>query len=202
MSPFTAWRRLKNTTRTLVLCLGVLVFMVGFTAAAVPLYYLLCQALGIANPGQISANPVNVDKDTGEVSNRTVTVRFIANTAKGVPVQFAPLTTSMRVRLGEYALTAYAAHNTRPAAMDGIAVHMVYGMGGNAGSDLLEYIDLQQCFCFESQHYAGNTSVRLPLSFRILSTLPEGVHTLTFAYTLFEALPNDPRAKKHAEIEL
>ncbi len=36
----------------------------------------------------------------------------------------------------------------------------------------------------------------LPLNFIITPDLPAGVHTITFAYTLFKALPNDPRIRK------
>jgi cytochrome c oxidase assembly protein subunit 11 len=190
-------KNLNPRTKTLIICLAVLAFMVCFTAAAVPLYYLLCSALGISNPGVISASPANLAGDTGQISTRTVNVRFMANTDKNVPVNLTPLTTSMRVNLGQMALTAYSATNPSANPMDGVAVHMMYAMGGNAGADVAQYVDLQQCFCFESQYYPGNTSVRLPLSFRILPTLPEGVHTITFAYTLYEALPNDPRVREH-----
>lgn len=191
------FRHLSKNARTALACVGMLMFMVAFTAAAVPLYYLLCRSLGIANPGVISASGADLRGDTGAVSDRMVTVRFISNVNKGVPVKFTPLATSLRVRLGDYALTAYSATNTSPQAMDGVAVHMLYPMGGDTGSDIAKYVDLQQCFCFESQHYPGSSTVKLPLSFRILPTLPEGVHTITFAYTLFEALPDDPRIKNH-----
>ncbi len=174
--------------------------MLGVGFAFVPLYRLFCQQFGIPVPTVVSA-PTTGSKVVAGTSDRMVTIRFVAGTgtmANGMPlpIKFAPVIYTQRVRLGEPFLSAYTATNPTGTAMDGVAVHMLYAMGG-ALNDPAPYVALQQCFCFEQQHYPADTTVQLPLSFTISPNLPPDVHTITFAYTLFEALPNDPRVKNH-----
>jgi cytochrome c oxidase assembly protein subunit 11 len=176
----------------LVIAMGMLAF--GF--AFVPLYRMFCQAFGIPVPtvlvGQAAA-PKGV-QEVGAQDGRTVLVRFTANVGQGVPARFTPHDFSLRVKLGEPVLTAYEAQNTGNKDMDGVAVHMLYAMGGDGG-DVAKYVDLQQCFCFALQHYPAGETKMLPLSFLLTSDLPKEIHTITFSYTLFQALPNDPRLK-------
>jgi len=186
---------MNKNTRLLLILIAIILGMAAFTAAMVPLYKLFCQQLGIPLPSIAvqSSGPL-----PAEISQRTVTVRFTANTNAGVPIRFTPVAYNLKVRLGEPVFTAYEATNLSARAVDGVAIHMLYAMGGPPDVDTPSYVHLQQCFCFEQQHYPGNQSVRLPLYFTISPDLPEGVHTVTFSYTLFEALPNDPRIKKKA----
>ena len=103
-----------------------------------------------------------------------------------MPVVLEPVTRKIKLRLGEYALTAYTGENTTNTPLDGVAVHTIVAFGNSKSEDVQEYVDLQQCFCFEEQHYPANSTVNLPLSFAVSPNLPEGIHTLTFGYTLFE----------------
>jgi cytochrome c oxidase assembly protein subunit 11 len=193
------WLKLSPKARTALWCVVALVGMLAFTAAMVPLYYLFCDAFGIPTPRLVAGPSAPVVATAAPASTRTVTVRFIANQASGMPVQLAPTQFVAQVRLGQPLLTAYRATNTSPKAIDGVALHMVYAMGGPPRTDINDYIDLQQCFCFELQHYPGSQQVMLPLSFTVRPNLPEGIHTITMAYTLFAALPNDPRIKSHTK---
>lgn len=179
----------KSNTRTLILCLIGLVWGIGLTIAAVPLYRVFCQHFGIPVPKIISGpSVVQPVKDMSEANlNRTITIRFTANTQGGLPVDFHPRTYTMRVKVGQPVLTAFEARNTSDRAFDGVAVHMLYGMGGPQGVDLTPFIDLRQCFCFEEEHYPAQTDLTLPLAFTVSPNLPQGVHTITFAYTLFES---------------
>lgn len=185
--------------RTLVFCIICLLWGLGLVTVAVPMYRLFCQHFGIPVPQIISGPTNNVASATpGRVPNpdRTVTVRFTANVASGLPITFGPLTYTQKVKLGEPVLTAYLAHNTVAQAFDGVAVHMLYAMGGDPDLDIASYVNLQQCFCFAQEHYPANEEIHLPLAFTISPNLPENVHTITFAYTLFKALPNDSRIKR------
>lgn len=189
----------RSNTRTLLLCLLGLTWGVAITVGAVPLYRIFCQHFGIPVPQIIASSnaPAENFNTTAPISNRTVTVRFTANTQAGLPVAFHPTTYTYKVKLGEPVLTAFAAKNNGSRAIDGVAVHMLYAMGGSAGSqDVTPYVDLQQCFCFAQEHYPVGQDVNLPLAFTLSPNLPEGIHTITFAYTLFEALPEDPRIKQ------
>ena len=187
-------------TRTLLMIAAAFAASVALTVFAVPLYNLMCEKLGITRPtiplGQSGA-VVKAQTLTPAQATRRVTVRFTANTASGVPIEFHPLTHTLQVPLGQPVLTAYAANNPSPKAMDGVAVHMLYAMGGPDGTDVAQYVALEQCFCFAAQHYPANKEINLPLSFTLSPDLPAGIHTITFAYTLFEALPDDPRIREH-----
>jgi cytochrome c oxidase assembly protein Cox11 len=194
---------MQGQTRTLIwigLAFGI---SVGITVMAVPLYNLMCDALGLTRPAIPVGPSKSVDTSralTAPEAARRITVRFTANTAAGVPIEFFPLSYTIQVPLGQPVLTAYQANNLSAKALDGVAVHMLYAMGGEDGVKVADYVALQQCFCFAQQHYPGNKQVNLPLSFTLSPDLPVGVHTITFAYTLFEALPDDPRIKTKPSI--
>ena len=189
----------RSHTRTLLLCLLGLVWGIGLTIAAVPLYRIFCQHFGIPVPQIIAgpSRPVNMEPATPAAhAERFITVRFTANVQSGLAVNFHPVIYTRKVKLGEPVLTAFAAKNNGARALDGVAVHMLYAMGGESGLDIASYVDLQQCFCFAQEHYPVKEDINLPLSFTVSPNLPAGVHTITFAYTLFEALPDDPRIKQ------
>jgi cytochrome c oxidase assembly protein subunit 11 len=186
-----------SAKRTLALIALAFTLSVTLTVSAVPLYNWLCEVAGIARPQIAIGQQGEVVTTFAPVSEtRVITVRFTANTGAGVPIAFHPMSYTMRVPVGQPVLTAYSATNQSPRALDGVAVHMLYAMGGPGGVNVADHISLQQCFCFAQQHYPGNAEVRLPLSFTLLPSLPKGIHTITFSYTLFEALENDQRIKQ------
>ncbi len=189
----------RSHTRTLLFCLLGLTWGIAITVGAIPLYRIFCQHFGIPVPKIIASSsaPSENFEVTDPTSNRTVTVRFTANTQAGLPVSFHPTTYTYKVKLGEPVLTAFAAKNNGGRAIDGVAVHMLYAMGGSGSQDVSSYVDLQQCFCFAQEHYPVGQDVNLPLAFTLSPKLPKDIHTITFAYTLFEALPDDPRIKEN-----
>lgn len=197
MSRKSPLRKQPSHTRLVLILIGVIALSVAVTAAAVPLYRLFCQKFGTPLPSILVGPTVGTKAENiAQASTRTITVRFTANVGAGVPLVFQPNTYSLKVRLGQPVLTAYTAHNTSPQGFNGVAVHMLYAMGGPPGTDVSGYISLQQCFCFQSQYYPGNTQVTLPLYFTVAPNLPQGIHTITFAYTAFKELPSDPRIRK------
>lgn len=185
----------KSNTRLLLVCLAAFSASIALTVAAVPLYNLFCKHFGIPQP-RVLTGPSAAEAMPANTTGRTVTVRFTANTAVDMPVNFHPQTFSLKAKLGEPILTAYAAQNLTGQSFDGVAVHMLYAMGGGPETDdISPYIELQQCFCFAQEHYPPHANLQLPLSFTVRPDLPAGIHTITFAYTLFKALSNDPRIK-------
>lgn len=184
--------------RTLIWIGAAFAMSVALTVFAVPLYNLMCDVMGINRatiPLGQTGTTVQQRALTPAEANRRITIRFTANTAQGVPIEFHPLSYTIQAPLGQPVLTAYQAKNLSPKPIDGVAVHMMYAMGGESGVQVADYVALEQCFCFAQQHYPANGEVNLPLSFTLSPDLPQGIHTITFAYTLFEALPNDPRIK-------
>ena len=80
----------------------------------VPLYNVLCDVLGIngkTNGQAYTAVEARVDE------SRTVTVQFIATNNAGMPWQFSPTKTAMKVHPGAVNDTVFFAHNPRPDAM-------------------------------------------------------------------------------------
>lgn len=187
----------RSHRRTLLFCIFCLVWGTALVTAAVPLYRLFCQHFGIPVPRIITGptQGINMDAQTTPDADRVVTVRFTANASADLPITFGPMTYTQKVKLGEPVLTAYTAKNNAVNDIDGVAVHMLYAMGGDPDVDIDSYVNLQQCFCFAQEHYPAGQEIRLPLAFTLAPNLPKGVHTITFSYTLFRALPNDPRIK-------
>jgi len=182
---------MSRNVKLLVVLFGVAVGMLGLSYAFVPLYKIFCQTFGIPLPSvMVGEGPDEIA--TSIQSDRVVTVRFMANQAQGVPVRLAPVLRSAKVRVGEPFLTAYTAKNLDDKQFKGTAVHTIFAMGGTDGADVTSHVALQQCFCFEEQVYPerdiNEGKVNLPLSFTLTGDLPPEVHTITFAYTLFETV--------------
>ncbi len=178
---------MSSNTRLLIILLTVAAGFLGLSYAFVPLYKVFCQALGIPLPS-IAVNPEMARlKPVGAASGRVITVKFAGESDATMPVQLQPHDTTLQVRLGEPALTAYKAVNPTGKGLNGIAVHMIIAMGGPDNTNVNQYVNLQQCFCFEEQYYPARQTVNLPLSFTVTPDLPPNVHTLVFNYTLFPA---------------
>jgi cytochrome c oxidase assembly protein subunit 11 len=173
---------MRGARLTVVVLVAVLAGMVGLTAAAVPLYRLYCAATGAGGTTQVAASAPGA-------AAGTVTVRFDANVAKGLPWRFEPEQRQMTVRLGETALATFRATNTGDRDTSGQAVFNV--TPDKAG----KYFDKIQCFCFTEQHLAAGQTAEMPVSFFVdpgLATDPHTgeVHTITLSYTFF---PRDDR---------
>ena len=64
---------------------GLVAGMVGMSFAAVPLYRIFCQTTGYGGATQ------RADAATGEVLDRTITIRFDANVDRDLPWTFEPV---------------------------------------------------------------------------------------------------------------
>ena len=179
---------MSKNTRLLLILIAIAVGMLGVGYSFVPLYRAFCQVFGIPVPEVMvgragEAKDIYIPEGTPD---RFVTVRFMANEAQGMPVELKALDRKLKVKIGEPVLTAYEAYNAADRAIDGVAIHMLAGLGRS--SVLIDnYVDLQQCFCFEQQRYPAGQEINLPLSFTVTPDLPKGIHTITFSYTLFES---------------
>ena len=159
--------------------------MLGLAYAFVPLYETFCKFVGIPLPTVGTSMTPSEARSIPNQQGREITVRFMGNVAAGVPIEFAPRTTSIKTSIGKPTLTAYDAKNLSTAPIDGIAVHTIVAQGGYR-RDVAGHVTLMQCFCFEEQTYPAQTDITLPLSFTVEDTLPENVHTVTFGYTLYD----------------
>ena len=76
-------------------CLAFFGGMVGMAYASVPLYKLFCQVTGYGGTTQ------RVETYADRVLDRTITIRFDANVAGGLPWEFQPEAREMTGRIGE-----------------------------------------------------------------------------------------------------
>ena len=143
----------------------------------VPLYNVLCDALGIngrTSGARYEAVQIQVDE------SREVTVQFIATNNEGMSWEFRPTTTMMRVNPGAVNETVFYARNPMPDDMVAQAIPSI------SPSRAAAYFHKTECFCFNQQPLEGKQSAELPLQFIVDQDLPRDIKTITLSYTIFD----------------
>lgn len=166
------------TTDTVLKLATVSVAMFAFVfVVMVPLYNVLCDALGINGKTSAQAyTAVDAAVDTG----RSITVQFIATNNDGMPWEFRPQVTAMAVHPGAANDTVFFAANPTTQDMVAQAIPSV------SPSRAAEYFHKTECFCFNQQPLGGETNTFMPLQFIVDQDLPKDIKTITLSYTLFD----------------
>ncbi len=167
----------RSTTKLTGYLVLSVVAMFGFGFALVPLYDVMCEALGInGKTNTVSAvQPQGMQPDY----SRKVRVEFMSHIKPDMPWQFSPEVRVLEVHPGEVVQTNYIAKNLSGVSLVGQAVPSVSpGMGAT-------YFNKMECFCFNQQPLDGHKSAEMGLIFYIEPDIPESIHTLTLSYTLF-----------------
>jgi cytochrome c oxidase assembly protein subunit 11 len=154
-----------------VVCMFAFVFVV-----MVPLYNVLCDALGINGKTGSRYEAVTAEVDT----SRTIKVQFVARNNDDMPWQFAPSVKVMRVHPGELGSTVFVASNPALRDMVGQAIPSI------VPSRAAAYFNKTECFCFNQQALKAGEEADLPLQFIIDQALPGDIKTITLSYTLFD----------------
>ena len=182
-------RKAKSPLGPVLLSLAVLVSMGTLTAYAPTLYDLFCRVTGFGGTTQRAEAPSTA------VSDRTITVRFDANTANSLPWTFRPTVREVTLKLGEVRDVAYQATSESRADSWGKATFNVSPPAAGA------YFNKIACFCFTYQELAPGQSMDMPVQFFVdpeilndeqLGRLPD----ITLSYTFF---PEDAPAPKTAD---
>ena len=161
---------IKLTVLTLIMSASVFFVMI-------PLYNVLCDALGInGKTSGVAYTAASAKVDT----SRNVKVQFITQNNNNMPWVFSPSTTSVTVNPGALNDTYFIAENITEKHMIGQAVPSV------SPSRAAQYFHKTECFCFESQPLDANSVVQMPLRFIIDQDLPTDIKTVTLSYTLFD----------------
>ncbi len=168
----------NNQRKHLVLLASLVVGMLGFAFALVPLYEVFCELTGIN--GKTSATVAAEPTPVSQVSDREVTIQFLAQVNRGMPWEFRPMENQIKVQLGEVTLTSYYARNHAAQAVTGHAVPSV--SPGYAAA----YFHKIECFCFVQQHLEAGEEQQMAVRFYIDDELPEEVKTITLSYSLFK----------------
>ena len=165
--------------------LGVLaVGMFGFAFALVPLYNIFCEITGLN--GKTSGQAAEYTAPASESLEREVTVQFLAHVGRGMPWEFRPMETRLKVRLGEVNEARFYARNFANRLVTGQAVPSV--TPGYAA----RYLHKIECFCFTQQHLAAGEEIEMPVIFYVGDDLPSDIGTLSLSYTLYP-VPSGPR---------
>ncbi|MCC7252199.1 cytochrome c oxidase assembly protein [Hyphomicrobium sp.] len=179
----------RGSNRGVVLsCLAALLTMGAMTWAAVPLYRLFCQVTGYGG------TPMRADKAPDIVSDRTITVRFDANVAPGMPWTFEPVQRTVQLKLGESMLAFYKAHNTSNVPVKGTAS---FNVSPDAASVFFSKIE---CFCFTEQTLAPGESVDMPVSFFVDPSIATdrdawAIKEITLSYTFYPVADTGAKAE-------
>ncbi len=173
-------RKFDRNDRVVLICVGVFAGMVGLTYASVPLYRIFCQATGF------DGTPRIYSAASKTVADGSIEVRFDANVAQGMPWEFRPEHTSMKVRLGENSQAFYRAHNAGAQAVVGTATFNV------TPEKAAPYFNKIQCFCFTRQELKAGQVANLGVSFFVDPAIASDLTTkdvtaVTLSYTFFPA---------------
>ncbi len=186
-------QRRKHLTASFLLTVSAA--MVGLAFASVPLYRLLCKAIGLGGTTQVATMAPEAQ------SAEEFTVRFDANTDKQLPWDFKPEVKSVGLKAGEAITVVYHAKNTSDHATRGTATFNV------TPEKIGIYFNKLECFCFQEQDLAPGQETDMAVKFFIDPAIlkdktTEEVRTITLSYTFFRSLNGRPVADKTASADL
>ena len=174
MIRFTA----NPATDTVIKLVMVAVAMFAFVfVLMVPLYNVLCDALGINGKTDGKAY---TSVQAGVDESRLVTVQFVATNNEGMPWEFGPAVTMMKVHPGAVNDTTFFAHNTLGKDMVAQAIPSI------SPARAVQYFHKTECFCFNQQPLSAGAATRMPLQYIVDRDLPADIHTITLSYTIFD----------------
>lgn len=156
----------------------VVLGMICFAYASVPLYNLFCRVTGYGGTTRVD------DGASHKIGSRIITVRFDANVNPDLPLEFKTKQKEVSVKVGENNLVFYTAKNIASKPIIGTAIYNV------SPHKAAIYFNKIQCFCFEEQLFEPNQEVILPVSFFIDSAFEDDremddVKTITLSYSFF-----------------
>jgi cytochrome c oxidase assembly protein subunit 11 len=174
----------RNRRVGLIAALAALA-MLGLGYAAVPLYSMFCQVTGFGGTTQraTEAEAVSAEK---AATGKTISIRFDASLASGMPWQFRPEKVTETVTIGQRDMAFFIAKNNSAVPVTGTATFNVEPE--QAGP----YFNKIQCFCFEEQTLRPGEEVRMPVLFFVDPKALDdpnmkGVTQITLSYTFHKA---------------
>ncbi len=165
---------IDTATKLVAVAVGMFAFVF---VVMVPLYDVLCDALGIN--GKTSGQAYTAVQ-AGVDESRIITVQFVATNNEGMPWEFGPSQTIMKVHPGATNDTVYLARNPLPNDMVAQAIPSV------SPARAAEFFHKTECFCFNHQPLEAGGSTEMPLQFIIDQELPRDIRTITLSYTIFD----------------
>ena len=176
----------RRNRRLGLVMLAVAAAMLAMGYAAVPLYRLFCQVTGFGGTTQRANEAQAADAAARSAGGTTISIRFDANTARGMPWQFRPLQTTDTVAVGQRDMAIFTARNLGEIPVTGTATFNVEPEQAGA------YFNKVQCFCFTEQTLQPGQEVRMPVIYYIDPAAlddpdMDGVAQITLSYTFHQA---------------
>ena len=176
----------KNSNRkTVIGAISIVVLMGTLSFAAVPFYDWFCRVTGFGGTTQLAQS------DNSEILDKTIIIKFDANTERGMPWDFKPVEYELELKIGETGLAFYQAYNPTSEPVAGTASFNVFPY--SAGS----YFTKIACFCFEEQVLQPGEKIDMPVSFYIDPDIVKDkeakfAKSITLSYTFHRTeLPQD-----------
>ncbi|KAF8632199.1 hypothetical protein AX15_001965 [Amanita polypyramis BW_CC] len=174
---------------------AVIVFAVGATYAAVPLYRMFCAATGFAGTPNVGTGRFEPERLVPVEDARRIKIHFNADRSEQLPWTFTPQQKYVSVLPGESSLAFYKAKNNSDKDIIGIATYNV------TPDRVAPYFSKVECFCFEEQKLLAREEVDMPLLFFIDKDILDdpscrNIDNVVLSYTFFRARRN---AQGHLE---
>ncbi len=160
--------------------------MLGLGYAAVPLYDLFCKVTGFGGTTQI-ASEADANRAAAAGTNREISIRFDASTARDVPWMFRPSQSTDTIRIGQRDIATYVARNNSNVPITGTATFNVEP--AQAGI----YFNKIQCFCFTEQTLQPGQEVNMPVLYYVDPAILDDdvigdIEQITLSYTFHRAM--------------
>ncbi|KAF5342578.1 hypothetical protein D9611_001790 [Ephemerocybe angulata] len=168
---------------------AVILFAVGASYAAVPLYRMFCAATGFAGTPKVGMGRFEPERLVPVENARRIKVHFNADKSEQLPWKFTPQQKFVSVLPGETSLAFYTAKNSSEQDIIGIATYNV------TPDRIAPYFSKVECFCFEEQRLLAGEEVDMPLLFFIDKDILDdpacrNVDDVVLSYTFFRARRN------------
>lgn len=165
--------------KTLLWLVGVAVFMLGLSFAAVPLYDMFCRVTGYGGTTQVSQSNVK------GVIAREMAVAFDATIDRGIPLSVEPARVETNA-IGTISTVTYLATNLTDEPLRTTASFNV--TPDSTGI----YFNKIECFCFTEQVIAPNETVEMPVTYFVDPDLDENselrtIRQITLSYTFHDS---------------
>lgn len=188
--------REARNRKVALLALSAALAMLGLGYASVPLYRMFCEVTGFGGTARrVDEAQAATVQDTG----RTISIRFDANTERGMPWQFKPLQRTDTVSIGARDMAVFWAKNTSDQAVTGTASFNV------EPEQAARYFNKVQCFCFTEQTLKPGEEVRMPVLYYIDPAIlddPDNkdVEQITLSYTFHVTSTGDAKALDRSQV--
>ncbi|PWN20802.1 hypothetical protein BCV69DRAFT_283019 [Microstroma glucosiphilum] len=182
--------------------LATIIFAVGLTYAAVPLYRAFCSATGFGGAPKVGMGKFEPSRLVpSSTTAERIRVTFNTDCSDELPWSFKPSQEEIFVIPGETALAFFTAKSRSKKDIIGIATYNV------APDRIAPYFSKVECFCFEEQRLLAGEEVDLPVFFFIDNDFLDDpnvrdVKDVVLSYTFFAARRNKKTGQMEPDTDL